>query len=282
MQPIEELAQVCHRHGTLLLVDNAHGAYLHFLPKPCHPMDLGADLCCDSAHKTLPVLTGGAYLHISRQAPPAMASRAKQAMAMFGSTSPSYLTLASLDLCNGYLAGSYRERLHQAQDQLQAFRLRLQGLGWHVPETDPLRLTLHTARSGLSGKEIAGLLRQHQVECECSSRDEVVLMVTPENHSRDLERVIQALGKAPDGPALPAPPVLPGASCIQAMTPREALFSPQETIPTFQALGRICGAPTVACPPAIPVVISGERFGPEALAVLAHYDVEAVDVVANP
>ena len=41
MQPIEELAQVCHRHGTLLLVDNAHGAYLHFLPKPCHPMDLG-------------------------------------------------------------------------------------------------------------------------------------------------------------------------------------------------------------------------------------------------
>lgn len=113
MQPIEELAQVCHRHGTLLLVDNAHGAYLHFLPKPCHPMDLGADLCCDSAHKTLPVLTGGAYLHISRQAPPAMASRAKQAMAMFGSTSPSYLTLASLDLCNGYLAGSYRERLHR-------------------------------------------------------------------------------------------------------------------------------------------------------------------------
>ena len=245
-------------------------------------MDLGADLCCDSAHKTLPVLTGGAYLHISRQAPPAMASRAKQAMAMFGSTSPSYLTLASLDLCNGYLAGSYRERLHQAQDQLQAFRLRLQGLGWHVPETDPLRLTLHTARSGLSGKEIAGLLRQHQVECECSSRDEVVLMVTPENHPWDLERVIQALGKAPDGPALPAPPVLPGASCIQAMTPREALFSPQENIPTFQALGRICGAPTVACPPAIPVAISGERFGQEALAVLAHYDVEAVDVVANP
>ena len=109
-----------------------------------------------------------------------------------------------------------------------------------------------------------------------------MLMVTPENHPWDLERVIQALGKAPDGPALPAPPVLPGASCIQAMTPREALFSPQENIPTFQALGRICGAPTVACPPAIPVAISGERFGQEALAVLAHYDVEAVDVVANP
>ena len=156
--------------------------------------------------------------------------------------------LASLDLCNGYLAGSYRSGCIRLRISYRHSASGFQGLGWHVPETDPLRLTLHTARSGLSGKEIAGLLRQHQVECECSSRDEVVLMVTPENHPRDLERVIQALGEAPDGPALPAPPVLPGASCIQAMTPREALFSPQETIPTFQALGRICGAPTVACP----------------------------------
>ncbi|MFR5853540.1 MAG: hypothetical protein ACLUE8_03985 [Lachnospiraceae bacterium] len=46
------------------LVDNAHGAYLRFLEPSCHPLDLGADLCCDSAHKTLPVLTGGAYLHL--------------------------------------------------------------------------------------------------------------------------------------------------------------------------------------------------------------------------
>lgn len=280
VQPIGELAQVCHRHGTLLLVDNAHGAYLHFLPEPCHPVDLGADLCCDSAHKTLPVLTGGAYLHIARQAPQTALERSKQAMAMFGSTSPSYLILASLDLCNGYLAGSYRERLYQTQEQLQKLRLRLRDLGWHVPETDPLRLTLHTARSGLPGKKAAGLLRQHRVECEFASQDEVVLMVTPENQPQDLARVIHALGKAPDGPALPAPPVLPGASCIQVMTPREALFSPQETIPTAQALDQICGAPTVSCPPAIPVAISGERLGPEALAVLEHYGVETVDVVA--
>ena len=53
----------------LLAVDNAHGAYLKFLSPSRHPMDLGADLCCDSAHKTLPVVTGGAYLHIAHQAP---------------------------------------------------------------------------------------------------------------------------------------------------------------------------------------------------------------------
>lgn len=279
MQPIGELAQVCHRHGTLLLVDNAHGAYLHFLPEPCHPMDLGADLCCDSAHKTLPVLTGGAYLHISHQAPQAALSRSKSAMAMFGSTSPSYLTLASLDLCNRYLAGSYRERLRLTLERLQNFRHQLQALGWRLPDADPLRLTLHTARSGCSGREIAQLLRQNQVECEFASQDELVLMVTPENPPQDLERVLQALGRAPAGPPLPSAPVLSGASSIQVMTLREALFSPQETIPVDQALGRICGAPTVACPPAIPITVSGERFTPEALALFRHYGITAVDAV---
>ena len=63
MADIRKLAEVCHRHGCLLLVDNAHGAYLKFLDG--HPMELGAHMCCDSAHKTLGVLTGGAYLHIA-------------------------------------------------------------------------------------------------------------------------------------------------------------------------------------------------------------------------
>ncbi|MDY3764348.1 MAG: amino acid decarboxylase, partial [Candidatus Ventricola sp.] len=56
---VAALARVCHAHGTVLAVDNAHGAYLRFLSPSRHPLDLGADICCDSAHKTLPVLTGG-------------------------------------------------------------------------------------------------------------------------------------------------------------------------------------------------------------------------------
>ena len=61
---LRPLAEICHAHNALLLVDNAHGAYLRFLQPSRHPMDLGADLCCGSAHKTLPILTGGAYLHV--------------------------------------------------------------------------------------------------------------------------------------------------------------------------------------------------------------------------
>ena len=60
--PVREIAEVCHAAGVPLLVDNAHGAYLRFLPEDRHPISLGADLCCDSAHKTLPALTGPAYL----------------------------------------------------------------------------------------------------------------------------------------------------------------------------------------------------------------------------
>ena len=95
---ITSLAAVCHSRGVPLAVDNAHGAYLRFLSPSRHPLDLGADICCDSAHKTLPVLTGGAYLHIARGASEGLEDCARQALALFGSTSPSYLTLASLDL----------------------------------------------------------------------------------------------------------------------------------------------------------------------------------------
>ena len=98
--PIDDIARMCHEHGALLLVDNAHGAYLKFLKPSRHPIDLGADACCDSAHKTLPVLTGGAYLHVSKNAPASLMRQAKTALATFGSTSPSYLTLASLDAAN--------------------------------------------------------------------------------------------------------------------------------------------------------------------------------------
>lgn len=130
VQAISALAAVAHRYGALLLVDNAHGAYLHFLERPCHPLDQGADLCCDSAHKTLPVLTGGAYLHIGKNAPRALADNAKAAMSLFGSTSPSYLTMASLDLCNAWLAGEGRGALSRAVRRLGELKASLTAQGW--------------------------------------------------------------------------------------------------------------------------------------------------------
>ena len=76
------IAKLCHARGVLLLVDNAHGAYLRFLTPSRHPIDLGADLCCDSAHKTLSALTGSAYLHVS-SARSELAAEAKDALLLF-------------------------------------------------------------------------------------------------------------------------------------------------------------------------------------------------------
>lgn len=276
MAEVEAIARVCHQRGTLLLVDNAHGAYLRFLCPSRHPMDQGADLCCDSAHKTLPVLTGGAYLHIGKNAPAAFAEKARQAMALFGSTSPSYLTLSSLDLCNQTLAGDYPERLSAMAERLCQLRRRLKDRGWQLAETDPLRLTLR-APAGESGLHLAQRLRENAMECEYADEEHLVLMLTPDNRLSELARLEQTLGKAPAPPRAQSP--LPQARGEQAMPLRQALFAPQETIPAEQALGRICGAPTVSCPPAVPIAVSGERIGQAALTLFAHYGISQVDVV---
>ena len=276
MAQIPALAQVCHQHSTLLLVDNAHGAYLRFLQPSLHPLDLGADLCCDSAHKTLPVLTGGAYLHLSPTAPAQLGPLAKSALGLFGSTSPSYLTLASLDLCNRYLAEGYPQRLAEAVERLAELRERLTAAGWRVEPSDPLRVTVAAPR-GVTGQELAGQLRRQGAECEYADRDFLVLMATPENTPEELAQAAAALGQCP-GEA--NPPQLPLARGERACSIRQAAFAPRETVDAAHSLGRVCGLPTVGCPPAIPIAVSGERITPEALALFAYYGIEQVEVLA--
>ncbi|MBQ8800693.1 MAG: PLP-dependent transferase [Clostridium sp.] len=273
---IAALAQVCHAHGTVLAVDNAHGAYLHFLPEPTHPLDLGADICCDSAHKTLNVLTGGAYLHISKNAPRGFAKNAKSAMALFGSTSPSYLIMASLDLCNRYLAENFSTQLTVCVEKLDALRRKLTQHGWQVEDTDPLRITIN-APAGVTGLALADRLRGHGVECEYADPEFLVFMATPSNTQEDFDRVVNALGINTAPAAVRAP--LPVAIGEQAVSIRQALFSPHETIPVSEGLGRICASPTVSCPPAIPIAVSGEVIGKEAMALFHHYGVETLDVL---
>ena len=69
VEDVKSIAETCHKHGVILLVDNAHGGYLKFISEGNHPLEQGADLVCDSAHKTLPTLTGAGSLHIGKTAP---------------------------------------------------------------------------------------------------------------------------------------------------------------------------------------------------------------------
>ena len=274
MADVAALAQVCHRHGALLLVDDAHGAYLRFLESSLHPMDLGADMCCDSAHKTLPVLTGGAYLHI---APALGAERAKEAMALFGSTSPSYLILQSLDLANVYME-SYPPRLRAFLERLEAMKAALRQAGFRLPGREPMKLTLAAKAYGYLGTELAELLRQKDMECEFADPDYLVLMVTPENTEEDLARLQAALLGVPREVPIETPPAMPGRG-EQVLSVREAMLSPWERTEVAASEGRILASPSVGCPPAVPIAVCGQRIGKEAIECFRYYGIESVAVV---
>ncbi len=276
---IAAIAAVCRRHGVPLLVDNAHGAYLAFSTPVCHPMALGATMCADSAHKTLPVLTGGAYLHIAKDAPQAFFDGARQAMALFASSSPSYLILQSLDLCNAYLANSFPARLADCAARVAGLKELLTTVGYTVLGDEPLKLTVDGRDRGYTGTELAEALRDNGVEPEMADRELAVLMCTPQNTDEELARVAQALIGLPKRPAIPTADRGSMQAADRACSIREALLAPHEKIPVQKAYGRICAAPCVSCPPAIPIVMSGERIDERTVALLQYYGIEKIAAV---
>ena len=298
VQDIAALAGVCKDFGVPLLVDNAHGAYLRFLPQGGqHPIALGAAMCCDSGHKTLPVVTGGAYLHLGKNAPVQDEAAVRNALALFGSTSPSYLILQSLDKCNQILSEGYPLRLLQCCGHLTRLRRELNeaAAAKHCPEplaleSEPLKITLDAAVLGLSGTELAEKLRAAKIECEYADPRYLVLMFTPDNPPQDFERLSAAVLRIAE--ELAGPVTLPEETAGEfaelerglhrRCTIRQAVFAPQEQLPAEQAVGRICAMPTVSCPPAIPIVVSGEQITPAAAAWMKRYHVEEVSVIREP
>ncbi len=268
---VRAIADVCREKGVPLLVDNAHGAYLKFLPEDSHPITIGAAMCSDSAHKTLPVLTGGAYLHISKDYLE-YSGRAREALSLFASTSPSYLTLASLDLCNKRLNEDYPEKIAALAAKSREIKAKITSFGFEVCDTEPLKIVIR------AGDSLASGLRERGIEVEFSDRDYTVLMLTPENTDADFDRLIEALSSTKatqrSEECIPSP-----KPHVAEMTIRQAVFAQNERISVENALDRICASPTVSCPPAVPIVISGERITEEDITLFRHYGITTVSVV---
>ena len=275
---IAGLSSVCEEYGIPLLVDNAHGAYLGFLETSLHPIAQGASLCCDSAHKTLPVLTGGAYLHFSKKAPRQYLKNARKYLSLFASTSPSYLILQSLDLGNAYLARGYRERLCECIRRVNETKEHIEQRGFCVVDGEPLKIVLDARKSGFSGTELSQILRAQGIQCEFSDPDFLVLMATPENRAEDFDRLKLAFDAI-----TPREPIDGGAPLVRTpqivMSLRQAMLSPCETICVDDAIGRICASPTVACPPAVPIVISGEKITEAHVRAMKYYGHETIEIV---
>ena len=274
---IEALSAVCRRHDVLLLVDNAHGAYLKFLRPDRHPMTLGADLCCDSAHKTLPVLTGGAYLHISPKTPAILREQANRAMELFASSSPSYLILQSLDKCSALLSedggrmAAFAERIAEMKRKLTAY-------GYTLIGEEPFKITVSAKEFGYTGDELHDQLRKQSIECEFSDPDFLTMMFTPALAESDLLRAENALLSIPQKERIgQKPPALPRPRRVLSI--REAMLALTEEIPVEQAAGRVFADAQVGCPPCIPIIACGEEVDEAAIKCFRYYNIPMCRVV---
>lgn len=278
MSDLAAVSKICKKHGVILAIDNAHGAYLKFLPRSLHPCDLGADICCDSAHKTLPVITGGAYLHINENAPKIFAEKAKTAMSIFGSSSPSYLILQSLDAANARM-GEYAAALGKSLPIFDEIRQRISARGIDIICGEPLKITVAPKSFGYDGRETAEILKANNIYPEYYDSDFAVLMLSP-FHANDALRcadVICSLPRTEPKQAEEPPRCFPKA----AMTPREALLAPSEVLPVDRCIGRVCAASVISCPPAIPLAVCGEIIDEDTAKCMKYYGVEECAVVVQ-
>lgn len=275
---IQSLANVCKKHNVLLAIDNAHGAYLRFLEPSLHPIDLGADLCCDSAHKTLPVLTGGAYLHLSDSLNQVWKNDVKHFMEYFSSTSPSYLIMASLDAANEVLDTTFKKSLSECIQRVDGLKNTLTQHGYTILSGEPMKITISTKEFGYTGNEIANLLMECDIYPEFYDSDYIVLMPSPYNTKDDLKQLETCLCGIERKPILiNKPPKLEQSK--KAMNVRQALFSSSTTLDVSKSLGQVCSSVIVSCPPAILPVIPGEVISESSIEVMKYYGIETVRVV---
>lgn len=266
-----------------VIIDNAHGSYLKFVDKRkfgteyVHPLELGYPMMvAESAHKTLPVLTGGAYLHFANGADGA---RAKEMMAMFGSSSPSYLVLESLDRFNGIISEN-TQLINNACEAVLELKERLTRSGIPLKKSDPLRITINARECGLSGFEYARGLRANGVECEMADENYVVMMFSALTTVEDCERAemgaLFVTMSAPK-PLVKYPVIKPKVE----MPIYEAMFKPQKIVPIENASGEVCAGLKCPCPPGVPLVMPGEVIDNAVIDALKIYGVKTVPVIAK-
>lgn len=275
---IKGLSKVCRAFDLLLLVDNAHGAYLNFLKENQHPISLGADICCDSAHKTLPVLTGGGYLHIGKSAPKLFLDEAENAMSLFASTSPSYLILESLDSANKYMSEDYRKKLSDFIKKAEIIKEELNRNGYTLLGDEALKITICAKKYGYKGTELAEILLKKGIVCEFSDHDFLVLMLTPENTDEELSLLLSALKSVNKKQEITEK--TPKAFKLKrALSIREALMSLSVETDTKDAEGKILASYTVSCPPAVPVAVCGEVIGENTIKAFEYYGIKKIRTV---
>lgn len=282
MSDLSGIAEICRAFSVPLLVDNAHGAHLKFLPErfgALHPMDCGASMCADSLHKTMPAMTGGALLHIADSR---YCEDAKRLMSMFGSTSPSYPIMLSCEAALQYAAVGAKAGFSRTARRVEelASVARANGFALPVGVCDPAKLSLGFAAAGWEAHAFGQFLRGHGIEPEYISGTACVLMANDWNRPEDYKKLEQALTVfEPREAAKPQEVDLPHPE--QAVSVRRAAFSTQFTVDVENSVGKIAAGEVSPCPPGIPIVMSGERIDEQTAQMLKQFGILSIRVMAD-
>ena len=256
---IASIAEVCRKKGVMLLVDEAHGA--HFTGKyglPKSAVAQGADMVCQSAHKTLNALTGGAYLHICTDKPDR--ERVKRNIGVFHTSSPSYPIAASAEMAASILKDTdYSKIIDECRDFKESVVNRTAISVFN--NNDPTRIVLDFSSYGIRGFDVSDILSEkYAIDVEMADLYNIVLIVTPMNTHSDFETLFSALlkitGSAKKTKAtkkLPLPPV-----CCDTFSPRLGMFSRREKCGILNSVGKRAADTVMMYPPGTAIVAAGQ------------------------
>ncbi|MBV9383467.1 MAG: ornithine decarboxylase [Streptosporangiaceae bacterium] len=280
---IKSIADICHRRGKPLIVDEAWGAHLPFHEDlPTWAMDAGADVCVVSVHKMGTGFEQGSVFHLqgSLVDPDQLSACADMLM----TTSPNVMVYAALDGWRRQMAEHGHSLLGAALGLADRVRadigtlpglrvLRQEFLGAEAShDLDPLHVVIDVSGLGVSGYHAADWLRGHQrVDVGLSDHRRIEATLSVADNDRTAGRLLSALSalvrNAADVPRAKEVQ-LPSAAGLElepVMLPRDAFFADKETVAADKAAGRVCAEQITPYPPGIPVIIPGERITEELL-----------------
>ncbi|MDE7372914.1 MAG: aminotransferase class I/II-fold pyridoxal phosphate-dependent enzyme [Clostridia bacterium] len=270
LSDIKSIADICHAHGALLFVDEAHGAHLGLSNRfPESARHLGADIVVNSMHKTLPSLTQTAVLHLCTDRVDVEAI--DRNLAVFESSSPSYVLMSSIDECIRYLSTAGAADLESWADMVEKFRRSFErnkhykifngAREGRVYAYDNTKIVFLTVESAMSGIEFMRTLRKdYKIELEMAGANFALALTgagdTLPAYLALSEAVFDLENKAKDRY---------GLTNIQAVKVPEKAFEPYEIdsldveyVELESSVGRISAENVWAYPPGIPIICKGE------------------------